>query len=194
MLANFLKLNSKGLYQRSRKGKESCCLVFPPSTKHEIRHFNVVVVQRRLRNVQKKRDARAKLLFSLSKLIAFLPFALPSPSSLLELPKSEQIQGLIGILPKKKKTIAPWERYLVLSKALSLGIEKKFYFYLFIYYYCLLKFVMLLLCAFSCKVFDCTRQPLRVFFWHDFIAVRSKQQQINGFHFCQHAYFLLRYF
>ena len=50
----------------------------------------------------KKRDARAKLLFCQSKPIAFLPFALPSPSSLLELPKSEQIQGLIGILPKKK--------------------------------------------------------------------------------------------
>ena len=53
MLANFLKLNSKGLYQRSRKEKESCCLVFPPSTKREIRHYHVVVVQRRLRNVQK---------------------------------------------------------------------------------------------------------------------------------------------
>ena len=53
MLANVLKLNSKGLYQSSRTEKESCCLVFPPSTKHEIRHFNVVVVQRRLRNVQK---------------------------------------------------------------------------------------------------------------------------------------------
>ena len=35
------------------KEKESCCLVFPSSTKREIRHFHVVVVQRRLRNVQK---------------------------------------------------------------------------------------------------------------------------------------------
>ena len=33
----------------------------------------------------KKRDARAKLLFCLSKPIVFLPFSLPSPSSLLEL-------------------------------------------------------------------------------------------------------------
>ena len=49
----FLELNSKGLYQSSGKEKESCCLVFPSSTKHEIRHFYVVVVQRRLRNVQK---------------------------------------------------------------------------------------------------------------------------------------------
>ena len=49
----FLELNSKGLYQSSGKEKESCCLVFPSSTKREIRHFHVVVVQRRLRNVQK---------------------------------------------------------------------------------------------------------------------------------------------
>ena len=49
----FLELNSKRLYQSSGKEKESCCLVFPSSTKREIRHFHVVVVQRRLRKVQK---------------------------------------------------------------------------------------------------------------------------------------------
>ena len=48
-----LKLNSKALYQSSRKKKESCCFAFPYSTKREIRHFHVVVVQRRQRNVQK---------------------------------------------------------------------------------------------------------------------------------------------
>ena len=64
-------LNSKGLYQSSGKENESCCLVFPSSTKREIRHFHVVVVQRRLRNVQKKRDALPKLLFCLSKPIPF---------------------------------------------------------------------------------------------------------------------------
>ena len=42
--SNFLVLNSKGLYQSSGKEKESCCLVFPSSTKCEIRHFHVVVV------------------------------------------------------------------------------------------------------------------------------------------------------
>ena len=62
--------------------------MFPSSTRREIRHFHVVVVQRRQRNVQKKRDARAKLLFSLSKPIACSPFSLPSPSSLLKLPIS----------------------------------------------------------------------------------------------------------
>ena len=38
------------------KKKKSCCLVFPSSTKRKIRHFHVVVAQRRLKNVQKKPD------------------------------------------------------------------------------------------------------------------------------------------
>ena len=50
----FLELNSKRLYQSSGKEKESRCLVFTSSTKREIRHFHVVVVQRRQRNVQKR--------------------------------------------------------------------------------------------------------------------------------------------
>ena len=49
----FLEWNSKGQYQSPGKEKESCCLVFTSSTKREIRHFHVVVVQRRLRNAQK---------------------------------------------------------------------------------------------------------------------------------------------
>ena len=49
----FSVFNSKGLYQSSRKEKGSCCLVFLSSKKREIRHFHVVVVQRRQRNVQK---------------------------------------------------------------------------------------------------------------------------------------------
>ena len=53
MLANCLNLNSKALYQSSGKEKESCCFVFPSLTKRGIRHFHVVVMQRRLRNVQK---------------------------------------------------------------------------------------------------------------------------------------------
>ena len=53
MLANVLELNSKGLHQSSGKEKGSCCLVLPSPTKREIRHFHAVVVQRRLRNVQK---------------------------------------------------------------------------------------------------------------------------------------------
>ena len=49
----FLELNSKGMHQSSGKEKESFCLLFPSSTKREIRQFHVVVVQRRERNVQK---------------------------------------------------------------------------------------------------------------------------------------------
>ena len=48
-----LEMNSKRLYQSSAKEKESRCLVFTSSTEHEIRHFPVVVVQRRQGNVQK---------------------------------------------------------------------------------------------------------------------------------------------
>ena len=62
------------------------CLVFTSSIKREIRKFHVVIVQRRQKNVQKKRDARAKLLFYQSQAVAFLPFSLTSPSSLPKLP------------------------------------------------------------------------------------------------------------
>ena len=76
-----LKLNSKRLYQSSGKGKETRCLVFTPSTKRETRHFHVVVGQRRQRNVQ-----ISVMHVQRSKPIAFLPFSLTSPSSLLKLP------------------------------------------------------------------------------------------------------------
>ena len=48
-----LELNSKGLYQSSGKEKQNCYFLFPSSTKREIRHLHAVVLQRRLRNVQK---------------------------------------------------------------------------------------------------------------------------------------------
>ena len=49
----FLELNSWRLYRSSEKEEESRCLVSMSSTKREIRHFHVVVVQWRQRNVQK---------------------------------------------------------------------------------------------------------------------------------------------
>ena len=55
------------------------CL-FTSSIKHESKHFHVVVVQKRERNVQKKCDARAKLLFCLKNPIVFLTFSSPSAS------------------------------------------------------------------------------------------------------------------
>ena len=62
--------SSKRLYQSSGNEKRSRCLVFPPSTKREIGHFHVVVVQKRQRILQK----------------GVMTFSLPSPSSLLKLP------------------------------------------------------------------------------------------------------------
>ena len=66
--------------------------MFPSSTNHEIRHFQVVVRRSTTaRKCTKKRDTHAKLLFCKDKPIAFLPFSLPSPSSsssLLKLPNS----------------------------------------------------------------------------------------------------------
>ena len=67
---------------REKKKKMFAGLVFTFSSKREIRHSHVVVVQRRARKCTKKCDARAKLLFSLSNLFLFLPCSLPSPSSL----------------------------------------------------------------------------------------------------------------
>ena len=78
----FLVLNSKGLYQSSGKEKESCCLVFPSSKQKKHVKLGTSIVQRRLKN----RDRRAKLLCFKSKPFAFLSFSCPSPSSLLKLP------------------------------------------------------------------------------------------------------------
>ena len=56
MLAAFLGLNSKGPYISLEKGRENFCVVFTYSIKRacEIRKFYDAVVQRRLRNVQKR--------------------------------------------------------------------------------------------------------------------------------------------
>ena len=84
----FLWLNSKWLYRSSGKEEKSRCLVFKSSTKLKMRHFHVVVVYWRQRNFcTKKRDVRAKLLFCLSYPITFLPLSLPSPWTLLKLPR-----------------------------------------------------------------------------------------------------------
>ena len=53
----------KGLYQRSGKEKIKLLSCVPSSTKREIRYFHYEVMQQRLRNVKKKRDARSKFLF-----------------------------------------------------------------------------------------------------------------------------------
>ena len=78
--------------------------MFTSSTKRENRKFHVVVAQRRQRNVQKKCDARAELLFCQSKPIVFLSFLSPSSSSLLKLP-SESLTWSRVESEKSKLTI-----------------------------------------------------------------------------------------
>ena len=58
--------NSQGPHSSSRR-------LFASSIKREIRHFPVVVVQWRQRNVQKSRAARAEVLFCLFNLLLFWP-------------------------------------------------------------------------------------------------------------------------
>ena len=91
------------MYRSAGKEKESRCLVFTFSTKRETRHFHVVVVKWRQRNVPRKRDALAKLLFGQFKPIAFLPFSLTSPSSLLPIHLSGS--SLLLILKKTNHCI-----------------------------------------------------------------------------------------
>ena len=70
----------KSKYSDKRAGpsqqteKESCCLVFPSSTKREIRHYHVVVVQRRLRNVQKSVMPVQSCCFANLNLLLFFRF------------------------------------------------------------------------------------------------------------------------
>ena len=75
MLAIFLELNSKRLYQSLGKEKESCCLVFTFSAKRD-RHFHVVVDK----EMNKVVLCTCRVVVLLTKPIAFLPFSLPSPS------------------------------------------------------------------------------------------------------------------
>ena len=72
----FLELNSRKLYRSSGKGKEKRCLGYTSSTEREIRHFHVVVLQWRQRNVQR--------VWCTCK-VSVLPLPLLSPSCLFKL-------------------------------------------------------------------------------------------------------------
>ena len=67
ILTKFSGFNPKGPHLSLEKERETFCVVFNCSYSakraREIRKFQNAVVQRRLRNVQKKRDTPAKLLF-----------------------------------------------------------------------------------------------------------------------------------
>ena len=96
---------------RKRKRKLSSC-VRSSSTKREIRRFHVVRSRATTaKKCTKKSDARAKLLFCQSKPIAFLPFLLPSLSSLLKLPNMNLREGHFSASshePGWRRPISPW--------------------------------------------------------------------------------------
>ena len=60
-----MELNCEGPYPSSEREIKFRRCLFTHSIKREIRHFHVVVVQKRAKKCTKKRDARAKLLFFL---------------------------------------------------------------------------------------------------------------------------------
>ena len=66
MLANFSGVEFWKTVSKFSKTK-SHCLAFTSSTKREIRQFDVIVMQWRQRNVQKKNDAYERLFFWQSK-------------------------------------------------------------------------------------------------------------------------------
>ena len=70
--------------------------MFTYSIKREIRHFHVVVVQKRAKKCTRKRDAHAKMLFCLKSLLFFLTFSLPSASLDLKVPNNS-IADNIGL-------------------------------------------------------------------------------------------------
>ena len=71
-------------FRTNGKRSLSCVLVLQkPRKKSEISHFSRRSCAVKAKKCTKKRDARAELLFFLIKPVAFLPFSLPSPSSLL---------------------------------------------------------------------------------------------------------------
>ena len=92
-VGNFLELNSTGQYQSSGKQKESCCVVFPSSTKREIRHFHVAPATTAKKCIQKSVMHVQSCCFANINLLLFFLFSLPSPSSLLKLP-NEHDHGL----------------------------------------------------------------------------------------------------
>ena len=89
MLGKFSGVKSERTASKFRKRKRKLlCCVFTSSFKpvREIRRFHVAVVQRRLRNVQKSVMHVQSCCFDNVNLLLFLPFLLPSPSSLLKVP------------------------------------------------------------------------------------------------------------
>ena len=74
MLAKFSRVKFErtvSQLRKSKKKKKKCCVHLVYKRTREIRKFHVIVALRRLRNVQKKRDARAKFLPCYLNLLLF---------------------------------------------------------------------------------------------------------------------------
>ena len=77
----------KNCIKSSGKEKDSCCLMFLPAIKRQIGYSHVVVVRRRLRNVQKSvMLVQSCCLANLDLLHFCRRFSLLSPSLLLKVP------------------------------------------------------------------------------------------------------------
>ena len=84
----FLELNSKDCIKVLGQEKESPCLVVLSSTKREIRHFHVLVMQRQQRNVPKSVVHVQSCCFANLNLLLFFLFWLLSLSLLPKLPNA----------------------------------------------------------------------------------------------------------
>ena len=83
MLAKFSGVDFLKTVSKFRKRKRKSLSSFTSSTKREIRHFHVIVVKRRRRNVQKSATRVQSCCFLCrSKPVVLLLFSLSSPSSL----------------------------------------------------------------------------------------------------------------
>ena len=76
---------------------------FTSSTKREIRHFHVVVLQRQQRNAKKRVMHVQSCYF-----VAFLPFSLPSPSSLVKPPVVAGNHSLAPNLVPRSHSVFPF--------------------------------------------------------------------------------------
>ena len=94
------------------KEKESCCLVFMPSTKCKIRYFHIPVVVKKWwqERCTKKHDKRAGLLLCQSfSLLFFLSFSLTLLFSLLKFPNTRDVQMLKWRLQRVGQSFLPKE-------------------------------------------------------------------------------------
>ena len=96
----FLELNSKRLCRSSEIEEESHCLEYTSSSKSSVRHFHVVVIQWRQRNVQKSvMHVQSCCFANRNLLLSFMRFSLTSPSSLLKHPDRVSCERSVRRLP-----------------------------------------------------------------------------------------------